>query len=74
MRRLGVEVEAHNAILRVIAGRELTETCGVLAKSLRVAVGAYRVADFKQTEQWSRQPVPGWDGPDGRVAAPAFSS
>jgi hypothetical protein len=54
------DIGAHNKALRAVACRELVTTCRVLTASLRLAIGAYRLADLKQGDAWPGQERDSW--------------
>jgi hypothetical protein len=58
----------HHELLQIIARRELGPTCRALARSIRIALGTYRVADLKHQGQWAGRPIPAWRAVDPSVA------
>jgi hypothetical protein len=61
--QIGLETRAHQAQLQTLVRWGLALTCQALDRSLRVAVGLYRIADFKHDSRWSRRAVPTWSAP-----------
>jgi hypothetical protein len=59
---------AHRDVLHTIAGREMAITCKVLANSLRIAIGAYRLADLKQDDPWSHRTIAAWSAANANAS------